>query len=113
MILGFIFYFFILNFFPPSFCFHFLVFPIVSFESSFPFALLGALALGKFSLLSLCILVFFLVDHSSVRFSCPSISFFFVCLCHLLSLVGRARPKVGPFVGGTVYIGPFFLSFIP
>ena len=111
MILGISFF---LNFFPPSFCFHFLVFPIFYSESSCPFALLDALAPGKFSLLCLCILDFLMIDHSSVRLTYPSVSFLlFVCLCHLLSLVGRAHPKVGPFVGGIVHTSLFFFSFIP
>ena len=76
------------------------VFLIASFESSSPFPYLGSLALSEFSLLSPCILVFLMVDHSFVRLSYPSVSIFFVHLCHLLSLMGGSCLEVRPFVGG-------------
>lgn len=76
------------------------MFLIASFKSSSSFPYLGSLAPGEFSLLSPCILVFLMVDHSFVRLSYPSVSIFFVHLCHLLSLMGGSRPEVRPFVWG-------------
>ena len=76
------------------------MFLIASFESSSPFPYLGSLAPSEFSLLSPCILVFLMVDHSFVRLSYPSVSIFFVHLCHLLSLMGGSCLEVRPFVGG-------------
>ena len=40
-----------------------------------------------------------MVGHSLVWLACPSITFFFACLCGLLESVGRKRPRVGSFVG--------------
>ena len=40
-----------------------------------------------------------MVDCSSIRSDCPSVSFFFACLCGLLRAVGRRCPKVGLFIG--------------
>ena len=94
------------------------MFLIASFESSSPFPYLGSLAPSEFSLLSSCILVFLMVDHSFVRLSYPSVSIFFVHLCHLLSLMGGSCLEVRPFVGGgglfiqvhSSFSSPFSLS---
>ena len=89
------------------------MFLIASFKSSSSFPYLGSLAPGEFSLLSPCILVFLMVNHSSIRLSCSSVSIFFVHLCHLLSSVGRSRPEVGPFVGGDYSYKFVFLFLHP
>ena len=88
------------------------MFLIASFESSSPFPYLGSLAPGEFSLLSPCILVFLMVDHSFVWLSYPSVSILFVHLCHLLSLVGGSRLEVRPFVGRGDCSYKFILLFL-
>ena len=80
------------------------MFPIVSFESYSLFSLHSALAPRKFSLLSLCILVF-LKDPLFL-------SFLHVCVIFLPWEVEHVQ-KLDLLLGGTGHTGLFFFSFIP
>ena len=80
------------------------MFPIVSFESYSLFSLLSALAPRKFSLLSLCILVF-LKDPLFL-------SFLHACVIFLPWEVEHVQ-KLDLLLGGIGHTGLFFFSFIP
>ena len=108
----------IYSMFFPSFSFHFYS---IFLLSSLCFICLESYFLPELSSFLFCFLVSFLcsllctstflVDYSSVRSDCPSVSFFFARLCGLLEAVGRRRPKVGLFIGRD-YPFRFFLFFL-
>ena len=54
---------------------------------------------GKSFLQNFFFLFVFTVDYSLVRLDCPSISFFFACLCGFLVSKGRGGPQVNLFMG--------------
>ena len=92
---------------------HFVSFPSFSFHSLFSFlfsswcficfgVLLSfprflSISLVSFSCFFLCFCSF-MVDYSSVRLDCLLVSLFFACLCGLIKVVGRKRPRVGLFI---------------
>ena len=92
--------------------FHFSSWCFISLESFFLPELSSFLFhfLVSFLCSLLCISAF-MVDCSSVRLDCPSVSFFFACLCGLLEAVGRKRPKVRLFIRRD-YLFRFVLLFL-
>ena len=92
-------FYFILFLFLPSF----ILFPFFGVFNCFLWVLLSALAPRKFSLLSLCILVF-LKDPLFL-------SFLHVCFIFLPWEIEHIQ-KLDLVLGGTSHTGPFFFSFI-
>ena len=87
--------FFLLVFPLPSFCF---IFSLCLFFGAFLFLSVSR-DYGKSFLQNFFFLFVFMVDYSLVRLDCPSISFFFACLCGFLVSKGRGGPQVNLFIG--------------
>ena len=115
----------------PHMIFHlFCVFPSFSFRfhsiflfSSWRYVCLESFFLPELSsflfrflvsfLCSLLYIFAFMVDYSLVRLDCPSVSFFFACLCGFLEAIGRKHPKVRLFIGRNCLFRFVFLFLFP